>query len=47
MLEEIDECVLAGQSFAFETTLSGLSYLGKIKRWKQLGYEGACPEFCV
>lgn len=39
MLEEIDECVLAGESFAFETTLSGLSYLGKIKRWKQLGYE--------
>jgi predicted ABC-type ATPase len=39
MLEEIDECVLAGESFAFETTLSGLSYLRKIKRWKQLGYE--------
>lgn len=39
MLEEIDDCVLAGESFAFETTLSGLSYLRKIKRWKQLGYE--------
>jgi predicted ABC-type ATPase len=39
MLEEIDECVLAGESFAFETTLSGLSYFRKIKRWKQLGYE--------
>ena len=39
MLEEIDECVLAGESFAFETTLSGLSYLRKIKQWKQLGYE--------
>ncbi len=39
MLEEIDECVLAGKSFAFETTLSGLSYLRKIKQWKQLGYE--------
>lgn len=39
MLEEIDECVLAGESFAFETTLSGLSYLGRIKRWKQLGYD--------
>lgn len=39
MLEEIDECVLAGESFAFETTLSGLSYLRKIKQWKHLGYE--------
>lgn len=27
MLEEIDECVLAGQSFAFETTLSGIGYV--------------------
>jgi predicted ABC-type ATPase len=39
MLEEIDECVLAGESFAFETTLSGLSYLRKIKQWRHLGYE--------
>ena len=31
MLEEIDECVLAGDNFAFETTLSGLTYLRKIK----------------
>jgi predicted ABC-type ATPase len=29
MLEEIDECVDAGHSFAFETTLSGLAYLKK------------------
>jgi len=27
MLEEIDECVEAGHSFAFETTLSGLAYV--------------------
>jgi predicted ABC-type ATPase len=39
MLEEIDECVLAGQSFAFETTLSGVGYLRKIKLWQQLGYQ--------
>ncbi len=39
MLEEIDECVLAGESFAFETTLSGISYLRKIKLWQQLGYQ--------
>lgn len=31
MLEEIDECVDAGHSFAFETTLSGLGYLKKMR----------------
>ena len=39
MLEEIDECVDAGHSFAFETTLSGLVYLKKIAVWQQLGYQ--------
>jgi predicted ABC-type ATPase len=39
MLEEIDQCVIAGQSFAFETTLSGIGYLRKIKLWQQLGYQ--------
>jgi predicted ABC-type ATPase len=39
MLEEIDECVDAGHSFAFETTLSGLAYLKKIAIWQQLGYQ--------
>jgi len=39
MLEEIDECVIAGHSFAFETTLSGLAYLKKIAVWQQLGYQ--------
>jgi predicted ABC-type ATPase len=38
MLEEIDQCVSQGVSFSFETTLSGVSYLKKIKRWQQLGY---------
>jgi predicted ABC-type ATPase len=37
MLEEIDECVLAGNSFAFETTLSGRAYLKKIAMWQKLG----------
>jgi predicted ABC-type ATPase len=37
MLEEIDECVLAGNSFAFETTLSGRAYLKKISMWQKLG----------
>ncbi len=39
MLEEIDKCVNAGQNFSFETTLSGLAYLHKIKIWQSLGYQ--------
>ena len=39
MLEEIDEFVDAGKSFAFETTLSGLSYVRKIQLWQRLGYQ--------
>jgi predicted ABC-type ATPase len=39
MLEEIDECVDAGHSFAFETTLSGLTYLKKIALWQAHGYQ--------
>ena len=39
MLEEIDECVDAGHSFAFETTLSGLTYLKKIALWQALGFQ--------
>jgi hypothetical protein len=39
MLEEIDKCVKAGQSFAFETTLSGLAYLHKIEMCQRLGYQ--------
>ncbi len=39
MLEEIDECVDAGHSFAFETTLSGMAYLKKITVWRHLGYQ--------
>jgi predicted ABC-type ATPase len=34
MLQEIDLCVTRGDSFAFETTLSGLSYLRHIDDWK-------------
>ena len=39
MLVEIDECVDAGHSFAFETTLSGLAYLKKIAVWQHFGYQ--------
>lgn len=38
MLEEIKRRVLAGESFAFETTLSGQNYARAIPRWRQAGY---------
>lgn len=38
MLEEIENCVQARKSFAFETTLSGRTYLHKIHEWREMGY---------
>lgn len=38
MLEEIDQCARRGESFAFETTLSGLGYLRHIAIWRAEGY---------
>lgn len=38
MLAEIAECVRKGESFAFETTLSGLRYMAHIKQWRAQGY---------
>ena len=38
MLEEIDNHVRRGVSFAFETTLSGRAYVGRISDWKARGY---------
>lgn len=38
MLEEIDNHVRRGESFAFETTLSGLIYARLISKWRGLGY---------
>jgi len=38
MLEEIASCVARRESFAFETTLSGLGYLRQIGGWRALGY---------
>jgi predicted ABC-type ATPase len=32
------ECARRRDSFAFETTLAGLSHRGDIKRWPALGY---------
>ena len=38
MLSELDEHTKAGESFAFETTLSGIHYLQRIQEWEDLGY---------
>ena len=38
MLAEIARRVHRGESFAFETTLAGLSYARHIPRWRELGY---------
>lgn len=38
MLEEIANHVKRGDSFAFETTLSGLTYARMITVWRSLGY---------
>ena len=38
MLEEIRERVRHRQSFAFETTLSGRTYVRMIRKWRDLGY---------
>lgn len=38
MLEEIDRCARARESFAFETTLSGHTYLHRIDAWRAAGF---------
>jgi predicted ABC-type ATPase len=38
MLQEINRRVEAGESFAFETTLSGRNYARAIPRWRAAGY---------
>lgn len=38
MLREIDRLAAERENFAFESTLSGRSYLSRIRRWKADGY---------
>ena len=38
MLEEIALCAARGDSFAFETTLSGVGWLSHIRQWREQGY---------
>lgn len=37
-LGELDRLAASGADFAFESTLSGLTYVERIKRWKSRGY---------
>jgi len=36
-LQEIDRLARTGEDFAFESTLSGLTYMRRLKRWKAAG----------
>jgi len=38
-LAELDRLAKAREDFAFESTLSGLTYIGRLKRWKAAGYQ--------
>jgi len=38
VLKEIDRLAESRVDFAFETTLSGLTYVRRLQRWKQAGY---------
>lgn len=38
MIDEIDRNAGAGRSFAFETTLSGHTYLHRIPKWRAAGF---------
>lgn len=38
VLTELDRLAAAREDFAFESTLSGMAYLGRLRRWKQVGY---------
>ena len=37
-LRELDRLAKSRKKFAFESTLSGVTYLGRLKRWKAAGY---------
>ena len=38
LLKELDRLAGAREDFAFETTMSGHAYLGRLKKWKGYGY---------
>jgi predicted ABC-type ATPase len=47
MIEEIEDCVRRGESFAFETTLSGRGYLPRIRQWRERGYPVSLFFLCL
>jgi predicted ABC-type ATPase len=47
MLEEINACVRRGESFAFESTLSGQGYLARIRQWRAQGYHVSLFFLCL
>ncbi len=38
LLKELDRLSAAREDFAFETTMSGLTYLGRLRKWRASGY---------
>jgi predicted ABC-type ATPase len=38
LLKELDRLASAPEDFAFETTMSGHAYLGRLKKWRGYGY---------
>lgn len=38
VLAELERLVAAREDFAFESTLSGIGYVGRLQRWKAAGY---------
>lgn len=47
MLEEMANCVKRRENFAFETTLAGLSYLSRIKQWREQEYHVSLFFLCL
>ncbi len=39
LLKKLDDLTKKGESFSFETTLSGLNYVRRIEKWRNQGYE--------
>jgi predicted ABC-type ATPase len=46
-LRELDRLSKARLNFAFESTLSGLVYVGRLKRWKAAGYRIEIVYLCL
>lgn len=38
VLKELDRLASSGTDFAFESTLSGMTYIARLQRWKTAGY---------